>query len=107
MWLKPNGIIHIQVPSSNWLVHKLVNFFYKITGTDYVGNLSPMHKPYHLFEFSLNSFKKHSERFNYEIIDFDYYVCETYLPKSLDFFIKPLMKWTNTGMQLAIWIRKK
>jgi len=106
-WLKPNGIIHIQVPSSKWLVHKLVNTYYKITGTDYAANLSPMHKPYHLYEFSLNSFRKHGERLNYEIVEYDYYICETYLPKLIDFIIKPYMRWTNTGMQLAVWLRKK
>ena len=50
-WLKPNGIIHIEVPSSAWFVSKMLNLFYKMTGTDYVSNISPMHEPYHLYEF--------------------------------------------------------
>ncbi|MBK8291297.1 MAG: methyltransferase domain-containing protein [Flammeovirgaceae bacterium] len=25
-WLKPNGIIHIEVPSSDWLINKIINF---------------------------------------------------------------------------------
>ena len=36
MWLKPGGLIQIEVPSSKWLVHKLVNLYYTLIGTDYV-----------------------------------------------------------------------
>ncbi|MEQ1734755.1 MAG: class I SAM-dependent methyltransferase, partial [Bacteroidia bacterium] len=32
-WLKPNGIVHIEVPSSNHFIAKLVNFYYKLRGT--------------------------------------------------------------------------
>ena len=61
-WLKPNGIIHLEVPSSNWLLAKLINMFYSISGTDYVTNLSPMHPPYHLYEFDLQSFVELSKK---------------------------------------------
>lgn len=104
-WLKPNGIIHIEVPSSDWLVNKLINLYYKIKFSDYVGNLSPMHIPFHLYEFSLKSFELHEKK-NYEIAFYEYYVCKTFLPSYLDFLIKPLMKRTNTGMQLCVWLRK-
>ncbi len=105
-WLKPKGIIHIEVPSSNWLVNKLINFYYRLRGTDYVANISPMHSPYHLYEFSLESFKSHGKQNNYEVIHYEYYVCETYLPQFLNIFIKPYMKWTNTGLQLCVWLKK-
>lgn len=105
-WLKPNGIIHIEVPSSDWLVNKLINLIYKIKGTDYVGNLSPMHEPFHLYEFSLDSFRCNSKRNDFEIAFHEYYVCQTYLPKFIDPIIKPYMRRTNTGMQLCIWLRK-
>jgi 2-polyprenyl-3-methyl-5-hydroxy-6-metoxy-1,4-benzoquinol methylase len=106
-WLKPNGIIHIEVPSSDWLVAKFINFYYKLRGSDYVGNLSPMHPPFHLHEFSLKSFQEHSKLNSYEIAYSEYYVCQTFMPKALDFFIKPYMKRTNKGMQLCVWLRKK
>ena len=106
-WLKPEGVIHVEVPSSDWLTNKIANIYYSVIGTDYVANISPMHNPYHLYEFSLKSFEEHSKRFNYEIADYDYYVCQSYLPKIIDFFVKPYMKWTKTGMQLAVWLRKK
>lgn len=105
-WLKPGGIIHIEVPSSDWLVNKLVNIFYKFKMTDYVGNLSPMHEPYHLYEFSIESFKKNSNANNYEIAFHEYFVCKTFLPKFMDPIIKPYMRKTNQGMQLCVWLRK-
>ncbi len=106
-WLKPGGIIHIEVPSSDWLINKIVNFYYRLRGSDYVANLSPMHDPYHLYEFNLKSFKKHAQKNGYELAFHEYYVCQTYLPKITDLLLKPYMKATNTGMQLTVWLRKK
>jgi ubiquinone/menaquinone biosynthesis C-methylase UbiE/rRNA maturation protein Nop10 len=105
-WLKPGGFIHIEVPSSDWFVHKLINLFYRLRLSDYVGNLSPMHDPYHLYEFGLKSFEKHASQHNYEIAFHEYDVCHTYMPKVLDVVLKPYMKKTNTGMQLTVWLRK-
>ena len=106
-WLKPNGILHIEVPSSDWLIARMANIYYKMIGTDYVGNLSPMHEPFHLFEFTLKSFEVHARLFNYKIAHHDYYIGDTYLPGSLSSIVRPVMKWTNTGMQLCVWLQKK
>lgn len=106
-WLKPNGIIHIEVPSSDWLINKIINLYYKLTLTDYVGNISPMHEPFHLHEFSLDSFKLHAKKYNYEVVFHEYHVCETYMPKLANYILKPYMKSTNTGMQLCVWLQKK
>jgi ubiquinone/menaquinone biosynthesis C-methylase UbiE len=106
-WLKPNGIIHIEVPSSDWLIGKIINLFYKLKLTDYVGNLSPMHEPFHLHEFGLKSFEEHARQHNYELAFDEYYVCQTYMPKIADYILKPYMRLTNTGMQLCVWLRKK
>ena len=106
-WLKPNGIIHIEVPSSKWLVNRLVNFYYSITGSDYVANTSPMHEPFHLYEFGLSSFEQHAKKHGYEIAFYEYFVCNTYLPKFADFILKSIMARTNTGEQLSIYLRKK
>lgn len=106
-WLKPGGLIQLEVPSSDWLTNKIVNRVYKLRGMDYVSNLSPMHEPFHLYEFSLQSFIENSEKHGYEIADYKYYVCDTYLPKAMDFILKPYMRRTNKGMQLAVLLRKK
>jgi len=83
-WLKPNGLMFIEVPSANWVTNKIYNFIYRIRGKDYVGNLSPMHQPYHLYEFSKKSFELHSLKHNYEIADSKNYVCQTFMPKIID-----------------------
>ncbi len=105
-WLKPGGVVHAEIPSSNWLTNKIINFLYKIRGMDYVANISPMHTPYHLYEFDIKSFLKNAKINGYEVVQHQYYVCDTYLPSFLDFIVKPIMKATNTGMQLSIWLRK-
>lgn len=106
-WLKPQGIIHIEVPSSEWLIHKIIRFYYRFIGTDYVGNLSPMHEPFHLYEFHLESFRTHAKLHGYELAFHQYYVCQTYMPGWTDFILKPYMKWSKGGMQLCVWLRKK
>lgn len=105
-WTKPNGLIHIEVPSSEWLTNKVINLFYKLRLSDYVGNISPMHEPYHLYEFGLDSFKLNAKNQDYSIAHYEYYVCDTFLPKILDKIVIPYMKRTNQGMQLCVWLRK-
>lgn len=105
-WLKPSGLIHIEVPSSRWLIQRLVNFMYRIRGLDYVSNLSPMHEPYHLFEFSLRSFQKNGVRLGYEVKHHEFYVSQAYLPTGLNGLARQIMKYTNTGMQLCVWLQK-
>jgi SAM-dependent methyltransferase len=105
-WLKPGGIIHVEVPSSKWLIGSLINKCYKILGADYVGNLSPMHVPFHLYEFDLLSFKKNGLINSYDIAFYEYYVCYTNLPKIFDPLLKFYMGNTNRGMQLCVWLKK-
>lgn len=106
-WLKPNGLMHIEVPSSDWLINKIINLSYSLKGTDYVGNLSPMHTPFHLYEFALQSFAAHAKQNNYEIAFHEYFVCQTYMPKIISPILHWYMKKTDKGMQLSIWLRKK
>jgi 2-polyprenyl-3-methyl-5-hydroxy-6-metoxy-1,4-benzoquinol methylase len=105
-WLKPNGLIHVEVPSSDWLTGKLINLIYRLRGLDYVGNISPMHPPYHLYEFSLQSFLMNAKLNGYDVVFHEYYVCKTFLPKVLDRLAVPYMRRTGTGMQLCVWLRK-
>ena len=106
-WLKPNGIIHIEVPSSDYLVPKLINFYYRMRGTNYVNNISPMHVPFHLYEFSYKTFSENAKINNYEIVLHDYFVCDIYyIPTVFHPLLKSYMKKTRTGMQMEIWIKK-
>jgi ubiquinone/menaquinone biosynthesis C-methylase UbiE len=105
-WLKKDGIMQIEVPSSDWLISKLFNAYYRLRGLDYVTNISPMHEPYHLYEFSLRSFQEHAKLHDYQIAFSEYYVARTFLPRILDFFIIPYMRRSKTGMQLCVWLKK-
>lgn len=104
--LKPGGLIHIEVPSSDWLIARLANRYYKLTGQDYVGNLSPMHSPYHLYEFTRDSFNVIAKDLGFEMAHYEYYVCQTYLPGMLSNILSNYMRRTNKGMQLTVWLRK-
>jgi 2-polyprenyl-3-methyl-5-hydroxy-6-metoxy-1,4-benzoquinol methylase len=106
-WLKPGGIIHVEVPSSKWLVSKIINTYYTLTCSEYVGNISPMHVPFHLYEFGLESFAENAKKNKYEIAAHEYFVCPTYLPKIFDGILRSYMAKTDTGMQLIVWLRKK
>lgn len=105
-WLKPGGLIHIEVPSAHWFTNHFINRIYRLKGLDYVANLSPMHEPFHLYEFGLTSFQKHAKVNGYQIEDYHYIVCDTFLPKALDSVLIPYMKRTNKGMQLAVLLKK-
>jgi len=107
-WLKPGGIIHLEVPSANYLISKFINIFFKLRGTNYVTNLSPMHSPFHLYEFSIKSFEAAGKTMNFEIAQYQYDVWGLlHVPR----IIHPLLKWymgkTDTGMQLTLFLRNK
>ncbi|HYG18611.1 MAG TPA: class I SAM-dependent methyltransferase, partial [Ohtaekwangia sp.] len=108
-WLKPGGLMHIEVPSSSHLLAKLINSYYRLIGTTYITNLSPMHPPYHLYEFDLRSFEEHARISNrYTVLFHEYYVCSIEpFPRFVRPFLSWMMKRTNTGMQLAVWLQKK
>lgn len=107
-WLKPDGVIHIEVPSSNYLITKIFNLYYKIIGTNYVSNISPMHEPFHIYEFDVRSFEKNGEILNYQIDYYNYDVASIYhIPKIFHPMLKWYMRMTKTGMQLTVWLKKK
>jgi 2-polyprenyl-3-methyl-5-hydroxy-6-metoxy-1,4-benzoquinol methylase len=107
-WLKPGGMLHLEVPSANYLISRMINFYYMMIGTSYVTNTSPMHGPYHLFEFTLGSFEKLQQRSkSFEIIFHEYFVCSAEpFPKFTHRGLAALMKVSKTGMQLSIWLKK-
>lgn len=106
-WLKPGGIIQLEVPSSRHLVPRALNLYYRLRGTNFVTNTSPMHSPFHLYEFGLRSFEEHGRRAGYEIAHHAYMVCTiSHFPRVMH----PLLRWymarTGTGMQLSAFLRK-
>ena len=107
-WVKPGGIVHAEVPSSRWLIERFVNTYYRLRGTNYVTFLSPMHPPFHLFQFGLRSFKMAGERLGFSTAFHEHLVCSVYhVPKVLHPPFRWLMNRTSTGMQLAVYLRRR
>ena len=106
-WLNKDGIVHIQVPFSRDFTAKVINVYYRLIGSNYVTNLSPMHPPYHLYEFDLDSFKLMSKRLGFKIEYYEIGVGSIYFFPNI---LKPLVRWyknkTNTGNVLTIYLRK-
>ncbi len=104
--LKPRGLLCICVPSSNWLKATIVNVYYKLIGSGYVTNTSPMHPPFHLYEFTEKTFLQHSKKNKYKVeiisIKPDSIVNIPLLKNCFGFYTKQFGK----GLQMDIWIRK-
>jgi 2-polyprenyl-3-methyl-5-hydroxy-6-metoxy-1,4-benzoquinol methylase len=100
-WLKPGGIIQAEVPSAGYLMSKLLNLYFRLRGTNYVTHLSPMHPPFHLYEFTPRSFA----RFN--PVHHRHEVCSIrHVPRLLHPPLRWLMDKTNRGMQLTVYLRR-
>jgi 2-polyprenyl-3-methyl-5-hydroxy-6-metoxy-1,4-benzoquinol methylase len=107
-WLKPEGIIFAEVPNSKYLISRLVNLYNRLWLTNYVTHISPMHSPYHHFEFALSSFEKFCEANNCEISRHQVFVCDTmFIPRIFVPIFDAYMAATKTGMQHSIFLRKK
>jgi SAM-dependent methyltransferase len=105
-WLKPGGLFGLIMPSSEWLTSKVYNLYYKLRGSDLVTNISPMHNPFHLYEFSVNSFYANAKINNYEVLKTNIVATSTHLPKMLDPILLPIMRLTNTGLRLEVILKK-
>jgi 2-polyprenyl-3-methyl-5-hydroxy-6-metoxy-1,4-benzoquinol methylase len=105
-WLKPGGLIYIEVPSSAYLVSHMMRWFYRLTGSDYVINLCPMHSPYHLYEFTARSFHQHAKANVYKVVHHEILEFKSYLPGPIGSTMSALMKATDTGMQVGVWLTK-
>jgi SAM-dependent methyltransferase len=106
-WLAPGGIFHVEVPSTRWLLSRGLNLVHRLKGTEYVTNLSPMLPPFHLYEFESRTFRRHSQRMGYDLVREDIYVGDVYAPGIVRPILHKLMQATGTGMQLAVWGRKR
>jgi len=106
-WVAPGGLVHLEVPNTRYMVAKLLNAWFRIAGTNYVSHLSPMHPPYHLYEFSLESFEALAQREHLEIAEHWYdpgFVPG--LPPLVNRALRAVMRDGQTGLQLTVFFRK-
>lgn len=104
-WVRPGGLIHVEVPSSDWLMARLVDIAYRAQGLDYTCHLSPLHVPYHLYEFTPSSFDAFASRAGCQVAFHRMYVAATYAPRWLNPMLRRVMAATGTGMQIEVWLR--
>lgn len=105
-WLRPGGLIHIEVPSADWLMARVLDRIYRLQGLDYTSHLSPLHVPFHLFEFTVDSFGRHAERLGYQLAEHRHYVGDTFAPAWASPLLTRVMEQTKTGLQLEVWLRR-
>lgn len=107
-WLKPGGLVVLEVPSSKWLIGRLINAFFRLRQVNYVTNVSPMHSPFHLYEFSERSFRLNGARLGYAVQSIDVVVgIDPSLPRLLQGLLRPIMRASRTGMQMHVLLRKR
>ncbi len=108
-WLAPGGVIQAEVPSSSHLLPHLFNLYYRLWGTNYVTHISPMHPPFHLYEFGLKSFQAHGERAGYQVKQHEFHEFGVYflpIPRILQTPLSSWMRRRDRGMQLTVWLGK-
>ncbi len=107
-WLRPGGRIMLEVPSAKWLIARLINGFFRLKGTNYVTHTSPMHSPFHLYEFGEKSFQRNGEKLGYSVETLNIEVgVDTSMPMSLQRLLRPVMARTGTGMMLEAVLLKR
>jgi SAM-dependent methyltransferase len=108
-WLAPGGVIQIEVPSSSHLLARFLNLYFRIAGTNYVTHISPMHPPFHLYEFGLKSFLAHGRRAGYRLVEHEFHQNEVLFLPVPRFLHRPLSSWMRRrkqGMQLTVWLAR-
>lgn len=106
-WTRPGGIVHLEVPNSEYLISRILNAYFTLRLTNYVTNLSPMHSPFHLYEFTARSFERHGARAGYSIASQQVEVCSILnLPRAAHPPLKWIMERRGTGMQLIFYLRR-
>jgi SAM-dependent methyltransferase len=105
-WLAPGGLVYAEVPSARWLLARGLNLIYRAQGSDYVTHLSPMHPPFHFYEFTVESFHRHGARARYGVVDQRVFPGETFMPWPLARLATQVMDATGSGMVLEVWLRR-
>jgi SAM-dependent methyltransferase len=108
-WLAPGGVVQIEVPSSSHLLARFLNLYFRLSGTNYVTHISPMHPPFHLYEFGLRSFLANAARTGYRIVEHEFHQNGVLFVPIPRLFHRPISSWMRRkkqGMQLTVWLGK-
>lgn len=106
-WTRPGGVVHVEVPSAHWLLARGLNVWYAVTAQGFVTHTSPMHPPYHLYEFTLRAFEAALAGLPCEIEQWTIWPGEIPAPGPLRGPLRWIMDATDTGLNLTVWIRRR
>ncbi|PCH99131.1 MAG: hypothetical protein COB85_00655 [Bacteroidetes bacterium] len=67
-YLKPDGILFIEVPNVNSYFLRVIDLFFRLKGLNWSSRLSPLHPPYHKFGYNKKSLMFLLNRCNYETL---------------------------------------
>ena len=111
--LKPDGIIHIEVPNESALSLTAGNFYHKIKGRDWTINLSPTFPPFHVVGFNPKSIRRLIESVGLKIESLELALYNTTLPESATKTERTAMKLIQRvgsilgrGDGIGVWARK-
>jgi len=105
--LSKGGLIHVEVPNANWFIADLMDFFSRLRGFFLTTRTSPMHSPFHLYEFSESSFRYFASKNGLEVVSCRSFASSVpYFPSIFKPFISYYMRAARRCMQLEIWLRK-
>lgn len=105
-WLNPGGVIHVEVPDAGYLLSRIFNLYFWLGRTDFVVNISPMHAPFHLYEFTRKSFELNGERTGYSVACVERYASSMNIAPRLSKVLEPVMKATETGDVIIVYLKK-
>lgn len=106
-WLKPGGLVVAEVPNAGYLMSRIANLFFALQRANMVTHISPMHPPFHLYEFAAKSFEAHGRKAGYALVQSHVEVCTIRnMPRIAHPLLRAIMSATGTGMQRHVILRK-
>jgi SAM-dependent methyltransferase len=67
-YLNEDGLLFIEVPNTNSVFLKIIDFVYRLKGKDWSSRLSPLHAPFHKFGYTPKSMRYIMEHHDFEIL---------------------------------------
>ena len=114
--LKPGGVLFLDAPNESGLYFQLGNLYQKLRGRDWVVNLAPTFKPFHVFGFSPSSLRKLLSKHDLRIVRFRVYGGQSYVPNDglMGFVeqqcarvVSALSNHGNAGTYMDVWAVKE
>jgi len=107
-WLRPGGLVYAEVPFRDHLITRLINGLYSVLAPGMTTSTSPMHPPYHLYEFAPDGFVQHGRRAGYSVIQSEVQTTGHvwHVPRALWPSMNALMRASGSGIQLHVWLQK-